>query len=47
MKNKVAQVTGALSGIGRAAAFAFAAGLSIEKQLFLKDFSGINLSSGV
>jgi len=47
MKNKVAVVTGALTGIGRAAAFAFAAGLSIEKRLFLKDFSGINLSSGV
>jgi len=47
MKNKVAVVTGALTGIGRAAAFAFAAGLSIEKRLFLKDFSGINLSLGV
>jgi hypothetical protein len=47
MKNKVALVTGALTGIGRAAAFAFAAGLSIEKRLSLKDFSGINLSSGV
>jgi len=47
MKNKVAVVTGALTGIGRAAAFAFAAGLSLEKRLFLKDFSGINLSLGV
>jgi hypothetical protein len=47
MKNKVALVTGALTGIGRAAAFAFAAGLSIEKRQFLEDFSGINLSSGV
>jgi hypothetical protein len=47
MKNIVALVTGALTAIGRAAAFAFAAGLSIERRLFLKDFSGINLSSGV
>ncbi len=47
MKNKVAVVTGALTGIGRAAAFAFAAGLSLEKRLFLKGFSGINLSLGV
>ena len=47
MKNKVAVVTGALTGIGRAAAFAFAAGLSLEKRLFLRDFSGINLSLGV
>jgi hypothetical protein len=45
--NKVVLITGALTGIGRAAAFAFATGLSIEKRPFLKDFSGINLSSGV
>jgi len=36
MKNKVALVTGALTGIGRAAAFAFAAGAVDRKATVLK-----------